>query len=62
MMNGFNIFQKKNKSVIGDVIGKKAQALLDYKMADLKKIYSTFDEAFTKDATSFTIQVFIQLF
>ena len=38
MMNGFNIFQKtKNKSVIGDVIGKKAQALLDYKMADLKK-------------------------
>ena len=46
--------KNKNKSIIGDVIGKKAQALLDYKLADLKKIYSTFDEAFTKDATSFT--------
>ncbi len=51
--------RNKNKSVIGDVIGKKAQALLDYKMADLKKIYSTFDEAFTKDATSFTNPKFL---
>ena len=51
--------KNKNKSVIGDVIGKKAQALLDYKMADLKKIYSTFDEAFTKDATSFTNPKFL---
>ena len=45
---------KKNKSVLGDITSKKAQALLDYKMADIKEIYETFDEAYTKDAASFT--------
>ena len=45
---------KKNVSVIGDVMSKKAQALLDYKMADLKNVYNIFDEAFKKDAGSFT--------
>ena len=51
--------KNKNKSIVGDVIGKKAQALLDYKMADLKKIYSTFNEAYTKDAISFTNPKFL---
>ena len=46
--------KKKNKSVLGDITSKKAQALLDYKMADIKEIYETFDEAYTKDAASFT--------
>ena len=45
---------KKNKSTVGDVLSKKAQALLDYKIEDLKVVYSTFDEAFVKDAKSFT--------
>ena len=49
-----NFPKKRNKSVIGDIISKKAQALLDYKLADLKEIYSTFDEAYQKDAKSFT--------
>ncbi len=51
--------KNKNKSTVGDVIGKKAQALLDYKMADLKVIYSTFDEAFTRDPKSFTNPKFL---
>ena len=45
---------KKNKSSVGDVLSRKAQALLDYKIADLKVVYTTFDEAYTKDAKSFT--------
>jgi tetratricopeptide (TPR) repeat protein len=45
---------KRNKSVLGNVLSSKAQALLDYKMADLKVIYSTFDEAFKKNPESFT--------
>lgn len=49
-----NFPKKRNKSVVGDIISKKAQALLDYKLADLKEIYSTFDEAYQKDAKSFT--------
>ncbi|MFZ8961743.1 MAG: hypothetical protein ACO2Y1_08805, partial [Flavobacteriaceae bacterium] len=46
--------KNKNKSTVGDVISKKAQAMLDFEMADLKKIYTTFDEAYVKDAESFT--------
>ena len=45
---------KRNVSVTGDIMSKKAQALLDYKMADLKNVYNTFDEAFKKDPESFT--------
>ena len=48
-MNGFNIFlKKKNQSQVGDVLSAKAQALLDYKLADLKVIYTTFDEGLQK--------------
>jgi tetratricopeptide (TPR) repeat protein len=46
--------KNKNKNVIGDITSKKAQALLDHKMADIKEIYEIFDEAYTKDAASFT--------
>jgi len=49
-----NFPKKRKKSVVGDITSKKAQALLDYKLADLKVVYSTFDEAYTKDAASFT--------
>jgi hypothetical protein len=45
--------KNKNKSTVGDVIGKKAQALLDYKMADLKEIYTVFDEAFYERSQEF---------
>ena len=48
-----NFPKKRNKSVIGDIISKKAQALLDFKQADLKEIYLTFDEAYKKDKKSF---------
>lgn len=44
----------KNKSELGDIIGKKAQAMLDYKLGDLKTVYDIFDEAFKKDAKSFS--------
>jgi tetratricopeptide (TPR) repeat protein len=46
--------KRRNKSTVGDVISKKAQAMLDYELSDLKTIYTTFDEAYTKDVTSFT--------
>ena len=49
-----NFPKKRNKSVIGEIISKKAQALLDFKQADLKEIYLTFDEAYKKDKKSFT--------
>ena len=49
-----NFPKRRNKSVIGDIISKKAQALLDFKQADLKEIYLTFDEAYKKDKKSFT--------
>ena len=46
--------QRRNKSIIGDVISKKAQALLDFKIGTLKEVYDTFDMAYQKDPTSFT--------
>ena len=49
-----NFPKKRNKSVVGEIISKKAQALLDFKQADLKEIYLTFDEAYKKDKKSFT--------
>ena len=49
-----NFPKKRNQSVVGDITSKKAQALLDYKLADLKEVYSTFDEAYTKNVASFT--------
>jgi tetratricopeptide (TPR) repeat protein len=54
-----NFPKKRNKSVVGDIISKKAQALLDYKQADLKVIYNTFDQAYKQDATSFSNPKFL---
>ena len=51
--------KKKNKSIVGEIIGKKAQALLDFKQADLKEVYLTFDEAYKKDVKSFTNPKFL---
>jgi len=48
-----NFPTKRGASVLGDIISKKAQTMLDYKMADLKVIYNTFDLAYTTDAKSF---------
>lgn len=54
-----NFPKNKNKSTVGDVTSKKAQALLDYKMADLKEVYATFDQAYTLDAASFSNPKFL---
>ena len=51
--------KKKNKSIVGEIIGKKAQALLDFKKTDLKEVYLTFDEAYKKDVKSFTNPKFL---
>lgn len=51
--------KNKNKNVVGDIISSKAQALLDYDLADLKEVYATFDEAYNKDAASFTNPKFL---
>ena len=51
--------KNKNKNLVGDIISSKAQALLDYDLADLKVVYATFDEAFNKDAASFTNPKFL---
>ncbi len=49
-----NFPKQRNKTVIGKIISSKAQAMLDYKMSDLKTIYEVFDKAFKKDSESFS--------
>ena len=49
-----NIPSRKGASRVGNILSTKAQALIDYKMADDATIYSVFDEAYKKDAASFT--------
>tara|TARA_Y100000996_G_scaffold415181_1_gene408595 strand:+ start:3548 stop:4930 length:1383 start_codon:yes stop_codon:yes gene_type:complete len=49
-----NIPSRKGVSRVGNILSTKAQALIDYKMADDATIYSVFDEAYKKDAASFT--------
>ena len=49
-----NIPSKKGVSRVGNILSTKAQALIDYKMADDATVYSVFDEAYKKDAASFT--------
>lgn len=44
----------KGKSKVGDILSSKAQNMLDFKIGTTKEIYTTFDEAYTKDAKSFT--------
>lgn len=54
-----NFPSRKGVSKLGDIISKKAQGMLDYKTADLKEIYNTFDLAYTTDAKSFTNPKFL---
>ncbi|MFQ3341735.1 MAG: tetratricopeptide (TPR) repeat protein [Flavobacteriaceae bacterium] len=46
--------KRRNNSIVGDVLSKKAQALLDYEIGNLKEVYDTFNEAYQKDPASFT--------
>ena len=49
-----NFPTKRNVSVRGEIISSKAQAMLDYKIADKMEVYKTFDLAYQTDANSFT--------
>jgi len=49
-----NFPKRKGVSKIGSILSTKAQALIDYKMADDASVYAVFDEAYTKDSASFT--------
>ncbi len=49
-----NFPTKRNVKVVGDILSSKAQAMLDYKIANKMEAYKTFDQAFTSDAASFT--------
>ena len=49
-----NFPTKRNVNVVGDILSSKAQSMLDYKIANNQEIYKTFDEAYRRDAASFT--------
>ncbi len=49
-----NFPTRRNVSVKGDIISKKAQAMLDYKTSNKMEVYKVFDLAFTTDINSFT--------
>ena len=49
-----NFPKRKGKSKVGSILSTKAQALIDYKMADDVFVYNVFDEAYKKDPDSFT--------
>lgn len=49
-----NFPTKKNVNVSGDIISSKAQAMLDYKIADKMQVYNTFDLAYQTDPKSFS--------
>ena len=45
---------KRGKSKIGDILSSKAQNMIDFKIGTSQEIYTIFDEAYKKDAASFT--------
>lgn len=49
-----NFPKRKGVSKVGNILSTKAQALIDYKMADNATVYKVFDEAYKKDPSSFT--------
>ena len=49
-----NFPERKGISKVGSILSTKAQALIDYKMADNAGVYEVFDEAYKKDPASFT--------
>ncbi|MCY4254192.1 MAG: tetratricopeptide repeat protein [Flavobacteriaceae bacterium] len=46
--------ERKGVSEVGGIMGKKAQALLDYEVVETKTIYLSFKEAYESDPNSFT--------
>ena len=58
-----NFPSRKGKNMIGSILASKAQTMMDYKLGTTAEIYAVFDDAFTKDITSFTNpKRFVQLF
>lgn len=45
---------KKGVNKVGEILSSKAQNMIDFKIGTKKEIYAIFDEAYTKDAKSFT--------
>tara|TARA_B100001173_G_scaffold196761_1_gene169665 strand:- start:303 stop:1688 length:1386 start_codon:yes stop_codon:yes gene_type:complete len=49
-----NFPTRKGQSRVGSILSTKAQALIDYKMADDASVYAVFDQAYKTDPLSFT--------
>ena len=49
-----NFPTRKGQSRVGSILSTKAQALIDYKMADDASVYAIFDQAYKTDPLSFT--------
>ena len=45
---------KRGQSKLGDILSIKAQTMIDFKIGTSQEIYAIFDEAYQKDAASFT--------
>lgn len=45
---------KKGVNKVGDILSSKAQNMIDFKIGTSQEIYTIFDQAYTKDAASFT--------
>ena len=45
---------KKGVNKVGDILSSKAQNMIDFKIGTSQEIYAIFDQAYTKDAASFT--------
>lgn len=45
---------KRGVNKVGDILSSKAQNMIDFKIGTTKEVYAVFDEAYTKDAKSFT--------
>jgi len=48
-----NFPQYKGRTIIGEIISNKAQAMVDYKLASNQEIYNVFDKAYNEDRASF---------
>jgi tetratricopeptide (TPR) repeat protein len=48
-----NFPQYKGRTIIGEIISNKAQAMVDYKLASNQEIYNVFDKAYNQDRASF---------
>lgn len=49
-----NFPTRKGKNMVGSILSSKAQTMMDYELGTTAEIYAVFDEAYTKDITSFT--------